>query len=71
MKETPSRAEIVFLLGELWESRCLNVRMSEFRMKVIIVLHVAQYSPMLLSMEEKLARKKQAAAWPGYHRQWW
>ncbi|KAF6351637.1 hypothetical protein mRhiFer1_010145 [Rhinolophus ferrumequinum] len=43
MKETPSVAEIVFLLGEQWESRCLNVGMSELRVKAIILPHVAQH----------------------------
>lgn len=43
MKETPSVAEIVFLLGEQWESRCLNVGMSELRVKAITLPHVAQH----------------------------
>lgn len=43
MKETPSVAEIVFLLGEQWESRCLNAGMSDLRVKAIILLHVAQH----------------------------
>lgn len=43
MKETPSVAEIVFLLGEQWESRCLNVGMSELRVKAIIFPHIAQH----------------------------
>lgn len=43
MKKTPSVAEIVFLLGEQWESRCLNVGMSDLRLKAIILPHVAQH----------------------------
>lgn len=51
MKETPSVAEIVFLLGEQWESRCLNVGMSELRVKAIILPHVAQHG-------EEISREK-------------
>ena len=57
MKETPSVAEIVFLLGEQWESRCLNAGMSELRVKAIILLPVAQHG-------EEIRRKSQAAALP-------
>lgn len=42
VRETPSVAEIVILWGKQWESRCLNVGMSELRVEAIIVPHVAQ-----------------------------
>lgn len=51
VKETPRVAEIVFLLGEQWESRCLNVGMSELRVKAIILPHVAQHG-------EEISKKK-------------
>lgn len=44
MKETGSVAEIVFLLGEQWESRCLNVGMSELRVKAITLFHRREIS---------------------------
>lgn len=43
MKEPPSVAEIVFLWGEQWGSRCLNVGMSELRVEAIILPHVTQH----------------------------
>ena len=39
------------LIGEQWESRCLNVGMSELRVKTIILPHVAQH-------EREISKKK-------------
>lgn len=57
LKETPSVAEIAFLLGEQWWSSAWmwECQSSEWRQL---------FSPMLLSREEELASKRQAAALP-------
>ena len=44
-------------IGEQWESRCLNVGMSELRVKTIILPHVAQH-------EREISKKKAGSCSP-------
>ena len=45
------------LIGEQWESRCLNVGMSELRVKTIILPHVAQH-------EREISKKRAGSCSP-------